>query len=56
MPSADTDELAKFGYQQELDRSLGLFSSLAAGFSYISGGGPRRTTARTFPWAAGGCR
>src|SRR5438876_526667 len=36
MPSADTDELAKFGYRQELDRSLGLFSSFAAGFSYIS--------------------
>jgi urea carboxylase system permease len=36
MPSADSDELAKFGYKQELDRSLGLFSSFAAGFSYIS--------------------
>jgi urea carboxylase system permease len=36
MPSTDTDELAKFGYKQELDRSLGLFSSFAAGFSYIS--------------------
>jgi urea carboxylase system permease len=35
-PSADTDELARFGYKQELDRSLGLFSSFAAGFSYIS--------------------
>jgi urea carboxylase system permease len=35
-PSADSDELAKFGYKQELDRSLGLFSSFAAGFSYIS--------------------
>ena len=34
--STDTDELAKFGYKQELDRSLGLFSSFAAGFSYIS--------------------
>ena len=32
----DTDELAKFGYKQELDRSLGGFSSFAAGFSYIS--------------------
>ena len=28
--------LAKFGYKQELDRSLGLSSSFAAGFSYIS--------------------
>src|SRR4029453_15846105 len=33
---ADTDELAKFGYKQELDRSLGSFSSFAAGVSYIS--------------------
>src|SRR6202047_3170172 len=36
MPTADTDELARFGYKQELDRSLGSFSSFAAGFSYIS--------------------
>ena len=36
VPSTDTDELARFGYKQELDRSLGLFSSFAAGFSYIS--------------------
>jgi urea carboxylase system permease len=35
-PNTDVDELAKFGYKQELDRSLGLFSSFAAGFSYIS--------------------
>ena len=32
----DTQELAGFGYKQELDRSLGSFSSFAAGFSYIS--------------------
>src|SRR3954451_24293936 len=32
----DSDELAQFGYKQELDRSLGSFSSLAAGLSYIS--------------------
>ena len=32
----DNAELAKFGYKQELDRSLGKFSSFAAGFSYIS--------------------
>src|SRR5712691_2632201 len=36
MPNSDVDELATFGYKQELDRSLGLFSSFAAGFSYIS--------------------
>ncbi len=36
VPSADTDELARFGYKQELNRSLRLFSSFAAGFSYIS--------------------
>jgi urea carboxylase system permease len=37
-PSAgdDSGELAGFGYKQELDRSLGSFSSFAAGFSYIS--------------------
>jgi urea carboxylase system permease len=34
--AADSDELAGFGYKQELDRSLGSFSSFAAGFSYIS--------------------
>ncbi|MBE7188709.1 amino acid permease [Jatrophihabitans endophyticus] len=34
--SNDNDELAGFGYKQELDRSLGKFSSFAAGFSYIS--------------------
>jgi len=33
---ADTDDLAGFGYKQELDRSLGSFSAFAAGFSYIS--------------------
>ncbi len=33
---ADQHELAGFGYKQELDRSLGFFSSFAAGFSYIS--------------------
>src|SRR4051794_6983298 len=32
----DSRELAQFGYKQELDRSLGSFSSFAAGFSYIS--------------------
>lgn len=32
----DSSELAGFGYKQELDRSLGGFSSFAAGFSYIS--------------------
>jgi urea carboxylase system permease len=34
--SADTSDLARFGYRQELERSLGSFSSFAAGFSYIS--------------------
>ncbi len=36
VPRGDSDELAGFGYKQELDRSLGSFSSFAAGFSYIS--------------------
>src|SRR4030081_301730 len=35
-PAGDSHELAGFGYKQELDRSLGNFSSFAAGFSYIS--------------------
>jgi urea carboxylase system permease len=34
--ASDSHELAGFGYKQELDRSLGSFSSFAAGFSYIS--------------------
>ena len=34
--ASDSSELAGFGYKQELDRSLGSFSSFAAGFSYIS--------------------
>jgi urea carboxylase system permease len=34
--TGDSGELAGFGYKQELDRSLGSFSSFAAGFSYIS--------------------
>jgi urea carboxylase system permease len=36
--ASDTDsrDLAQLGYKQELDRSLGSFSSFAAGFSYIS--------------------
>lgn len=33
---SDVHELARFGYRQELHRSLGSFSSFAAGFSYIS--------------------
>ncbi|MEU9133564.1 amino acid permease [Kitasatospora sp. NPDC048540] len=32
----DATDLARFGYKQELERSLGSFSSFAAGFSYIS--------------------
>src|SRR4051812_46171804 len=32
----DSSELEKFGYRQELERSLGSFSSFASGFSYIS--------------------
>jgi urea carboxylase system permease len=34
--SADVRDLAAFGYKQVLDRTLGSFSSFAAGFSYIS--------------------
>jgi urea carboxylase system permease len=32
----DNSDLASFGYRQELKRSMGSFSSFAAGFSYIS--------------------
>ncbi len=32
----DIRDLAAFGYRQALDRTLGSFSSFAAGFSYIS--------------------
>ena len=32
----DERDLARFGYKQELKRSLGLFSSFAVAFSYIS--------------------
>src|SRR5207247_8701918 len=32
----DEADLAKFGYKQELRRSLGVFSSFAVAFSYIS--------------------
>ena len=31
-----SDELAEFGYNQQLDRSIGKFASFAAGISYIS--------------------
>jgi urea carboxylase system permease len=34
--AADIKDLARFGYRQDLDRSLGGFSSFAASFSYIS--------------------
>src|ERR1700744_92088 len=36
MEDRDSADLARFGYNQELKRSLGLFSSFAVGFSYIS--------------------
>jgi amino acid transporter len=35
-PDRDSADLAKFGYKQELKRSLGTFSSFAVAFSYIS--------------------
>ena len=34
--NTDSRDLRKFGYRQELHRTLGLFSSFAAAFSYIS--------------------
>jgi urea carboxylase system permease len=33
---SDNSDVEKFGYHQELERSLGSFSAFAAGFSYIS--------------------
>jgi urea carboxylase system permease len=33
---SQSDELAEFGYNQQLDRSIGKFASFAAGISYIS--------------------
>src|SRR5205823_5983290 len=35
-PGSDEADLARFGYKQELKRSLGIFSSFAVAFSYIS--------------------
>jgi urea carboxylase system permease len=35
-PERDSADLARFGYKQELKRSLGTFSSFAVAFSYIS--------------------
>ncbi|MBD0288492.1 MAG: amino acid permease [Flavisolibacter sp.] len=35
-PVTDNKDLARFGYRQELKRTMGSFSSFAAGFSYIS--------------------
>jgi hypothetical protein len=32
----DSEDLASFGFKQELNRTLGSFSSFAAGFSYLS--------------------
>src|SRR5438093_12569380 len=34
--TSDEDDLARFGYKQELRRTLGVFSSFAVAFSYIS--------------------
>src|SRR5436190_11271111 len=34
--ATDNNDLARFGYRQQLKRSIGSFSSFAAGFSYIS--------------------
>jgi urea carboxylase system permease len=36
MMDSDRDNLAEFGYEQKLDRSLGSFATFAAGISYIS--------------------
>jgi urea carboxylase system permease len=35
-PASDSDDLREFGYNQQLDRTLGKFATFAAGISYIS--------------------
>jgi urea carboxylase system permease len=35
-PTRDTGDLAEFGYEQQLHRSLGRYASFAAGFSFVS--------------------
>src|SRR4051812_50005409 len=35
-PQRDEADLERFGYKQELKRTLGVFSSFAVAFSYIS--------------------
>ena len=47
--SRDEDDLARFGYKQELRRSLGVFSSFAVAFSYIS---PSTGIFALFSWAS----
>ena len=34
--ATEQDDLAEFGYNQSLDRTIGKFASVAAGVSYIS--------------------
>ena len=34
--AAESDELSEFGYDQQLDRTIGKFASFAAGVSYIA--------------------
>src|SRR2546430_9716212 len=33
---ADTEQLASFGYRQQLTRALGLWSNFSLGFTYLS--------------------
>jgi hypothetical protein len=47
--SSDEDDLARFGYRQELRRTLGAFSSFAVAFSYIS---PSTGIFALFSWAS----
>jgi hypothetical protein len=47
--SRDEADLARFGYKQELRRSLGVFSSFAVAFSYIS---PSTGIFALFSWAS----
>lgn len=59
MDNADAQELRKFGYAQQLRRSLGAFSSFAVAFSLISAftgvfvRREKRTPSRSFDWTVG---
>ena len=46
----DTEQLAKFGYDQDLRRSLGFFSTFAIAFSFILATDGLSRRPRPGPW------